>query len=120
MPQDYTLSINWYTQAAEQGYARAQNNLAWLLATCPQDELRNGQEAVVQAQKACELTEWNSAGYIDTLAAAYAEAGVFDDAVENQLEALKDVNFLETHGDGARARLELYKAGKPYRESPEM
>ena len=55
--------------------------------------------------------------YIDTLAATYAEAGRFADAVKYQKMALEDPDFLESNGEEARARLELYEAGRPYREN---
>ncbi|MGO8835916.1 MAG: fused MFS/spermidine synthase [Limisphaerales bacterium] len=57
------------------------NNLAWLLATCPEASQRNGPEAVQLAEKACELTHYNTPLIVGTLAAAYAEAGRFDDAI---------------------------------------
>jgi len=50
------------------------NNLAWLLATCSDDTLRDGKEAVECAERACKLTMNKQTGYIGTLAAAYAEA----------------------------------------------
>lgn len=58
------------------------NSLAWLLATCPEDQLRNGREAVEVAQLACEFTHWENADCLDTLAAAYAETGDFDTALK--------------------------------------
>ena len=57
------------------------NNLAWLLATDSDPVLRNGSEAVSLAQRACEKTHYQKAFLIGTLAAAYAEAGRFDDAI---------------------------------------
>ena len=59
----------------------ALNNLAWLLSTCPDAKVRDGARAVQVAQRACELTHDGSAKYLTTLAAAYAEAGRFDDAI---------------------------------------
>ncbi|HEV2456275.1 MAG TPA: hypothetical protein VGY98_18565, partial [Verrucomicrobiae bacterium] len=57
------------------------NNLAWLLCTCPDKTVRDGETAVKLAEKACELTHDGSARYLTTLAAAYADVGQFDDAV---------------------------------------
>lgn len=57
------------------------NNLAWLLASSPRAELRDGPRATSLAQHACELTSWKKTIFIGTLAAAYAEAGQFDEAI---------------------------------------
>ena len=57
------------------------NNLAWLLATNPDPSARNGQEAVQLAETACRLTQYQPPMLIGTLAAAYAEAGRFEDAI---------------------------------------
>ncbi len=90
------------------------NAAAWVLATCPDAASRNGKQAVINATKACELTDWKNAGYLDTLAAAYAEAGDFEKAVEWQTKVLHLAG--EQGSDAYRARLELYKSGKPYHE----
>jgi tetratricopeptide (TPR) repeat protein len=96
------------------------NALAWIYATSPQAELRNGAEAVRLAEQACESTQRQKTAILDTLAAAYAEAGRFDAAVKTTEEicalaaSAHDTNTLDT----ARQRLELYKAGKPYRDEP--
>jgi len=95
------------------------NDLAWLLAT---HELADGGDPgrVVQlAQRARELAGQNNAQCLDTLAAAYAAAGRFDDAI---LIAQVAVQLAESSAQMALAqriqlRLELYRAGRPYRES---
>jgi len=97
-------------------YADAYNSAAWLLATCPAAEHRDGKKAVVSATRACELSEWKEAYNLDTLAAAYAEVGNFDKAVEWQEKA----NKLYTDADEWKKgedRLKLYKDKKPYRET---
>ena len=70
-------------------YAEAQNNLAWVLATCPQASLRNGNKAVELAQRANQLTGDGNPVVLGTLAAAYAEAGRFPEAVETAQRALQ-------------------------------
>src|SRR5262249_19058159 len=63
------------------------NNLAWPLATDPDATLRNGAQAVELAERACQLTEYKRAVLVGTLAAAYAEAGRFTDAVSAATKA---------------------------------
>ena len=65
------------------------NNRAGLRATCPEASIRNGQLAIADAKKACELDNWILASRIDTLAAAYAEAGDFDSAVATNRRRLQ-------------------------------
>ncbi len=94
------------------------NNLAWLLAAAPNDALRNGNEAVQLAEKACKLTQYKQALFVGTLAAAYAEAGRFDDATRTAELAR---TLAETAGQTNlvlrnQELLQLYRAGKPYRD----
>ena len=96
----------------------ALNNLAWLLASCPEAQFRNGKEAIELAKRACELTEYKRAIFIGTLAAAYAEAGEFDNAVATAERAQTVAKAAGETGIAARnAELaELYRAKKPYHE----
>jgi tetratricopeptide (TPR) repeat protein len=94
------------------------NNLAWLLATSADPKNRDADEAVELAERACTLTGFNQAPLLGTLAAAYAEAGRFDDATQTAQKALK---LAEATGQTAltetnRQLLELYRAGKPFHE----
>lgn len=92
------------------------NNLAWLLATCPDDAVRDGTAAVRHAERAVRLTSGEDPEALDTLAAAYAEAGRFDAAVET-LEQLRQrfAGDASAPHDKLAARAALYAAGKPYR-----
>ncbi len=95
-------------------YANAHNNLALLLATGP-DRVRDGKRAVEHATRACELTGWKEPGCIAALAAAHAEAGHFDRAVEYQKKALSFPDYERQLGKAGQERLQLYAGKKPYR-----
>jgi tetratricopeptide (TPR) repeat protein len=93
------------------------NNLAWLLATAPEAELRNGEEAVYWAKQACEATNYKPE-FVDTLAAAYAEAGNFDEAVRFCQQFLDQSQFMKPEMiQAVKQRLKLYQTRQPYRES---
>jgi tetratricopeptide (TPR) repeat protein len=115
---DYDKAIADYTKAIEINakYAKAYNGLAWLMATCPEGRYRDGKRAVELAEKAVALDK--GATFLDTLAAAYAEGGRFQEAIKTQERAItkrkqegwtKDLPEYEEH-------LSAYKAGKPWRE----
>ncbi len=95
------------------------NNLAWLLATCPDAHIRDGVQAVKCAQKACVLTHYGVTLIVGTLAAAHAEAGQFDEAVAAAEKACAlaeisgETNLLQRN----RELLELYRAHQPYHET---
>src|SRR4029077_7608990 len=67
----------------------ALNSVAWFRATCPEAGMRDGKEAVELANKACELSQRRNSSYLDTLAAAYAEAGNFDQAIKYQNQVVQ-------------------------------
>src|SRR5262245_49414723 len=91
-------------QFDDKGISPFHNGLAWTLATGP-DGVRHGQDAVKHATRACELTEWKAPEFIDTLAAAYAEAGDCDKAVEYQERTLTFPGFSKLYGKDAHERL---------------
>jgi len=91
----------------------AYNNLGWLRATCPVAEMRNGREAIEAAMRACEFTHWTSGQWIDTLAAAYAEAGDFEKAVRCEKQAMT-ANGTDTKGLADMQRhLSMYENRQP-------
>ena len=98
---------------------QAFNDYAWMLATAPKDSVRDGARAVEMAKQACKLTEFKNAAFIDTLAAAHAERGEWDDAVKWQEEAVKlSADQPEEVRKEMEDRIPLYKEKKAYREKP--
>ena len=97
----------------------ALNNLAWILAANCDPAIRNGARAVEYAERACQLTQFKQTTIVGTLAAAYAEAGRFEDAVATAEKAcaLAAQNGEQGLLEKNRQLLELYRAGKPYHES---
>ena len=92
------------------------NAFAWVLATCPEAKIRDGKKAIELARKACELSAWKNWAFLDTLAAAYAEAGQFEQAIQWQKKALAMPEAAGPDADDARARLKMYEQRQPYRE----
>jgi TPR repeat protein len=88
VPQDCEKAIEWLRRGRHEDDSSSQNYLARWLSTFPDDEygLRNGPVAVTIAEKLVQPRR--SAEYLETLAAAYAEAGRFDDAIKTQQELL--------------------------------
>jgi tetratricopeptide (TPR) repeat protein len=90
------------------------NNFAWVLATSPDDEVRDGERAVKLATKAVELTEEKQAHILSTLAAAYAETGDFE-AARKWSQKSVDLNDPE-HAEQLAKELASYEDSKPWRE----
>ena len=96
----------------------ALNNLAWLFAANCRPDIRNGPRAVSLGERACQLTQFTQTVMVGTLAAAYAEAGRFPEAIRT---AEKAVARASATGDSAlvaknQELLALYRAGRPYHE----
>jgi peptidoglycan/LPS O-acetylase OafA/YrhL len=94
------------------------NNLAWSLATSPEAANRNGARAVKLAEDACQRTQHKQTIMVGTLAAAYAEAGRFDEAILTAQQACAlaakngETNLLQKNQE----LLELYQNHQPYRD----
>ena len=97
-------------------------SLAWLLSTSPPDELRDAKRAVILAERAVDFTKGEDPIHLDTLAAAYAEAGRYQDAIKTQEKAINllmnsqassgiDSSLIEEF----KKRLSYYKENKPWR-----
>jgi tetratricopeptide (TPR) repeat protein len=93
----------------------AYDRLAWLRATCPDPRYRDGQRAVEAARRACELLHGREPRELETLAAAYAQAGDFNAAVQWQTRAIAMLSDPGAKSLG-ESRLKLYQARKPYHE----
>lgn len=92
---------------------------AWQLATCPDEHFRNGERAIQLAKEDCEDCKWKIPAGLSTLAAAYAEAGRFDDAIKMQTRAI-DENKLEYWKPIFAKRLETFRQSKPLRHDPRV
>ncbi len=110
--EDYAAVLN-----RDPDYPNLLNSRAWQLATCPDAKFRDGKRSVEMATKANEKFGWKIPGHINTLAAAYAEIGQFDEALKWQKKALE---LLDTKDIDQRTamqeRIELYRGGRPFRE----
>ena len=98
-------------------HAEAYNKCAWIWATCSDARHRDGKRAVESATQACALTDRKDADKLGTLAAAYAQAGSFDEAVVWQKKAMENSQNEEDR-QRSEARLTLFQAKKPYRQVP--
>ena len=90
------------------------NNLAWVLATAPEEKLRDGKRALVLALEVAKLTDYKQDYVLSTLAAAYAEAGDFQSAQQWAAKAVELGG--KEHSEQLKQELQSYKAGKPWRE----
>jgi hypothetical protein len=98
------------------GYALPLQKLAWLRATCPAPEIRDGAQALAWATQACELTQWKNADCLETLAAACAETGDCPTAVRWQKKAIESLPAQAHQGlrTAYAERLGLYESSRPF------
>jgi tetratricopeptide (TPR) repeat protein len=99
------------------GWPAGTSRRAWDLSTSPDPQRRNGALAVRLAEQACEATDSQRAEYLDTLAAAYAEAGRFEEAVSTARKAVATAPQSSTDRGGLESRLEKYIRRQPFRQS---
>lgn len=97
---------------------RVKNGLAWLLATAPEQELRNAAESLQIALEICEASNYQIAAYVHTLAVAYAESGDFQQALRwlNEADALDQDNALSN----IEEQRKLFEQRIPFREAPKQ
>jgi tetratricopeptide (TPR) repeat protein len=137
---DHTSAIADYERAIKMVKARDEeesdssaelagilNNLAWVLSTSPNDSIRDGKRGVQLAEQAAELTEFQEAHILSTLAAGYAEKGDFEKAIEwsgkavarakEEIEEGKDPKQVQL--EQLENELETYRKGEAWREKQE-
>ena len=117
---DYAKAFDDLREALslEPNNPEALNDIAWCLAICPDQSFRNSKQAVEYATKSCEFTKWKEGRTIDTLAAACADAGDFDQAVKYEKQAMTMPDMSDKDRAEAQERVDLYQQQKPYREQP--
>lgn len=97
------------------------NNLAWVLATSPKDEVRDGKRSIELATKACEMSNYEKPHILSTLAAGYAESGDYENAIKWSTKAVElGRERLKEQIEQLEKELESYKANKPWRELQEI
>lgn len=109
--EDYDVALK-----AQPDDSHMLNNLAWVLATSPDDEVRDADRAIEIAKRGCDATKYEAPHILSTLAAAYAEKGDWETAIKWSSKAVE----LDEKGDEVseqlKKELDGYKAKKPWRE----
>lgn len=121
MAGQYQLALADYKEEKQQFWTNERGgakSMAWFLATCPDATFRNGAEAVAEATKDCEETAWKDPYDLDTMAAAEAEAGRFEEAASYEEKALALLKGESRLRKRFVDRLALYRSRKPFHEEP--
>jgi len=108
----YREALRWHPDMPQSLYS-----LAWIKATHSNEAFRDGEEAIKLAERLCQITNYNKPLFLDALAAAYAEAGRFSEAVKTARQGLDLVwqSGPKELVPGIKERLKLYQNGRPYR-----
>ena len=115
--KDYAQAVVDFAEAVEidPEYWDFLANLAWLLSTCPDETIRDGNRAIELATRACQLTHWENSFALGTLAAANAQAGQFGEAVEFQKKAVEHASA-DYDVERGKSILENFRAHQPFRD----
>ena len=111
------------------------NNLSWVLATSPDDDVRNGDRALELGKQAARLSDFSAPHILSTLAAAYAESGDLEKAIEysqrgvdigdaqvlqEETEEARQAKLEELQLDQLRDELQTYRRGETWREKQDI
>jgi len=115
---DFKMAIADYAEAIRIAPENPlpRQNLAWLLATCPEKASRDGPRAVQEGTMACELTHWNDPECLNSLAAACADVGDYTSAVKWQSRGVELLPRDDKNRAVFRRRMFIYEAKHPYRD----
>lgn len=118
--RDYERALEAADEDDPQELSGVLNNLAWVLSTSPEDELRDGERALELGERAAKLTDYKEAHILSTLAACYAEVGDFENAVRWSEKSV-ELARAEEHAqlEQLEKELESFRDGKPWREKQE-
>ncbi len=111
----YREVVQGYRGVAGRKDVNVLNSIAWLLATCPLQEIRDGHDAVKYGEQNVDATHRQNPFFLDTLAAGYAECGEFAKAIETEKEAMA-LRANEAFKKDFSSRLKLYEVNNPYRD----
>lgn len=119
---DFKKALDDYRTAADRDPTDTVtlDNWAWLLATCPDARFRDGKQAVELANRAGKHGGWKEGSRMRILAAAYAEAGDFGNAIKSQEKTIELVAEDPRLNDLEKRRLALYKSGIPFHQDPKQ
>jgi tetratricopeptide (TPR) repeat protein len=117
---DYKKALE-YLDSKDEERSGLLNNLAWILATSTEDDLRDGALSITLGKEACELTDYKEVHILSTLAAGYAESGDFEEAIKWSSKAV-ELGAKQSHDQLEQLENELksYREGKPWREKQEV